>query len=422
MIRAGFGTRELPVPRGAPLAGNGSLGRRAVGVAVPLRARALALEGPTGTVALVIADLMCATAALSRAVASRTPVPTLVAATHTHHGPGGLFDGGVHAWLSAARPATAEGVVGPLADAMADAVADAVRDLAPAEVALGEAACWGVSRRSWPAGEPLAADAPAGLPPAHRAVDPRVRALVFRSARGTRALVTFGAHATALGPRFDHAHPDWPGLAADALAGRGLDAVFGLSGAGDVNVLADDLPQGPALARRVAERVTAAAEEAVRRAVPVVASASALRSGTVDLTGGGRWAFGLAALGGAPDGATALHRLLRGGLRRAGPDPKVVVGGALARVLGAPGVVPVYVLDLGGVLVATAPGELTARAALALEAVRAGVPTLPLSYCGDYAGYLTTPEEYDLQRYEGASTLWGRDTLARLLAAHAALA
>jgi hypothetical protein len=75
-----------------------------------------------------------------------------------------------------------------------------------------------------------------------------------------------------------------------------------------------------------------------------------------------------------------------------------------------------------GVLVATAPGELTARAALALEAVRAGVPTLPLSYCGDYAGYLTTPEEYDLQRYEGASTLWGRDTLARLLAAHAALA
>jgi neutral ceramidase len=28
--------------------------------------------------------------------------------------------------------------------------------------------------------------------------------------------------------------------------------------------------------------------------------------------------------------------------------------------------------------------------------------------CGDYAGYFTTPKEYEAQHYEGASTLWGR--------------
>jgi neutral ceramidase len=33
-------------------------------------------------------------------------------------------------------------------------------------------------------------------------------------------------------------------------------------------------------------------------------------------------------------------------------------------------------------------------------------------YANAYSGYVTTPEEYDLQHYEGASTLYGPHTLA----------
>ncbi|MBY8852143.1 neutral/alkaline non-lysosomal ceramidase N-terminal domain-containing protein, partial [Saccharothrix sp. MB29] len=48
-----------------------------------------------------------------------------------------------------------------------------------------------------------------------------------------------------------------------------------------------------------------------------------------------------------------------------------------------------------------------------LEA-EAGVPlenVLVQGYANDYAQYVTTPEEYDLQQYEGGSTLFGRNTL-----------
>jgi neutral ceramidase len=38
-------------------------------------------------------------------------------------------------------------------------------------------------------------------------------------------------------------------------------------------------------------------------------------------------------------------------------------------------------------------------------------PVVVAGYCNDYASYLTTPEEYALQDYEGASTLFGPNTL-----------
>jgi hypothetical protein len=41
-----------------------------------------------------------------------------------------------------------------------------------------------------------------------------------------------------------------------------------------------------------------------------------------------------------------------------------------------------------------------------------GAPRVVIAgYSGTYAGYWCTPEEYEEQRYEGASTLFGRESL-----------
>jgi hypothetical protein len=51
----------------------------------------------------------------------------------------------------------------------------------------------------------------------------------------------------------------------------------------------------------------------------------------------------------------------------------------------------------------------------------AGVSVLVAGNCGDYQGYITTPQEYMTQQYEGAATYWGVGTAEWLLSRVAAL-
>ena len=63
----------------------------------------------------------------------------------------------------------------------------------------------------------------------------------------------------------------------------------------------------------------------------------------------------------------------------------------------------------------TVPGEASVAAAARIE--RAVVDALAceggtasvIGFAGEYCGYWVTPEEYDAQLYEGASTLYGRE-------------
>jgi neutral ceramidase len=66
---------------------------------------------------------------------------------------------------------------------------------------------------------------------------------------------------------------------------------------------------------------------------------------------------------------------------------------------------PVQLLTLGPHAIATVPGEPTVALG---HRLRAAEGAHVLGYAGEYAGYFTTPEEYDVQGYEGASVLWGR--------------
>ncbi|MBP2473676.1 neutral ceramidase [Crossiella equi] len=79
-----------------------------------------------------------------------------------------------------------------------------------------------------------------------------------------------------------------------------------------------------------------------------------------------------------------------------------------------PKILPVQVIKLGQYYLATHGMEATVVTGLRLRqavAKAAGAPlenVLAAGYTNDYAGYLTTPEEYDQQDYEGGHTMFGR--------------
>ena len=83
-----------------------------------------------------------------------------------------------------------------------------------------------------------------------------------------------------------------------------------------------------------------------------------------------------------------------------------------------PQVLPIQLAVIGDVALIAVPHEFTTVAGRRLRATveaalgRLGVTrTVLVGYANAYAGYVTTPEEYELQDYEGASTHFGKWTL-----------
>lgn len=108
--------------------------------------------------------------------------------------------------------------------------------------------------------------------------------------------------------------------------------------------------------------------------------------------------------------------------RRAVPRP----GGQ--EITWVPRYLPIQQLRIGPLVVAGLPNEPTTVAGRRLRAAVAGawrgqgVERIVMNgYANAYSSYLTTPEEYDLQAYEGASTLYGRDSLSVFIAELVAL-
>jgi neutral ceramidase len=80
-----------------------------------------------------------------------------------------------------------------------------------------------------------------------------------------------------------------------------------------------------------------------------------------------------------------------------------------------PNVLPAQLFKIGNIVIAAVPAELTTVSGRRLrESIRQtlGADEVVLAgYANAYAGYVTTPEEYALQDYEGASTHFGKWTL-----------
>jgi neutral ceramidase len=81
-------------------------------------------------------------------------------------------------------------------------------------------------------------------------------------------------------------------------------------------------------------------------------------------------------------------------------------------------VLPVQLVRIGSLVLIAVAQEVTIVAGLRLRRAVADVLGVPVDdvlvqgYANDYAGYVTTPEEYDEQRYEGGHTMFGRWELA----------
>lgn len=93
-----------------------------------------------------------------------------------------------------------------------------------------------------------------------------------------------------------------------------------------------------------------------------------------------------------------------------------------------PSIIPFQIVRLGNILIAALPGEITTVAGrrvkelLEKEYEGCGVDRVIIhSYCNAYMGYITTPEEYDIQSYEGGHNVYGRSSLDVVLASYGEL-
>ncbi|MBF6175744.1 neutral/alkaline ceramidase [Nocardia blacklockiae] len=99
--------------------------------------------------------------------------------------------------------------------------------------------------------------------------------------------------------------------------------------------------------------------------------------------------------------------------------PKLIVAplGVLPPRPWVPQVVPIQLLRLGDLVLASGPAEYTVVSGLRIRRVVARALAVPVEnvllqgYANGYSGYVTTPEEYEAQQYEGGETLFGRWTL-----------
>ncbi|MFV1959335.1 MAG: neutral/alkaline non-lysosomal ceramidase N-terminal domain-containing protein, partial [Planctomycetota bacterium] len=248
-LEAGFGVVDLTPPGPVPLGGYGARrGRLSTGVHDPVRARALVLRRGATAVGLVSVDLVGVSRQVRELVARRLGDLDLdglvLAATHTHAGPGALTD--VPAW----RPAMGafdRHLLARTAARIEMAVRLAHADLAPAVLrggrTDGRALAARVRNRAVRTGPVdstvgvLRIDAPDGTP------------------RGI--LVHFAAHPTLLPASVTRISAGWPGALCDALerALPGVRALFFNGALGDVAPVAeaDAGPDPFAKARRYGE-------------------------------------------------------------------------------------------------------------------------------------------------------------------------
>lgn len=400
----------------------------------------------------------------------------MLTATHTHCGPGGYAHHHLYNGSGGFRPATFAAIV----DGILEAVVRAHDDLGPATLRLIHGELHEASvNRSRAAFDRNPEEDREFFPDA---IDPQTTLLrIDRDGVPVGAVNWFATHCTSLTNRNTLISGDNKGYAAyhweclvegvNYLADPDPDfvAAFAQTNAGDMSPNLNGSPgQGPTgdefeNARMIGLRQYEAAAKLSAGYMPRMAGSIDHRVIHVDLsamtvsaefTGDGQEhrtgkpAGGAAAFAGAGfDGPTHWKTFHEGrnpgwdflsrwayrfapGLRDA-QAPKAIVapGGLLNRFKPyVQEIVPVQLLQIGELYLLGIPGEVTIAAGLRLRRTVASIlgaepaNVLIAGYSNAYIHYVTTPEEYAEQRYEGASTLFGRWQLPALQQTAAQLA
>jgi hypothetical protein len=359
----------IPLHDRVAIGGFARLSWSSSGVRDPVFARALVLSQGEVDVALVSVEVCLLPAVLTRAVERALDGDGIehlvVAATHTHAGPGGYWSDPIveRAGLGPFDAAFAE----RLAATIAEAVRGAAAARAPAElrVAHGEAAKLARNRAG---GE----------------VDGRLVSIRLRAREGGEPIaevVLFPAHPTILGKKNEQISGDWPG----ALARLRKQPTLVFQGAvGDQSARP---PRGRNAHERYARRIRNAIDALpAGEAEPLAPLAAATVSAVLP----------------APDlGASPpiLRRLTKNVLYGWFPDRTVVTA-----------------VRLGPVTLLAIPGEPVAAVGAAWRA-RAGEGAEVLALANDYVGYVETEQRMAEEAGETGRTYYGPELADRLGAA-----
>jgi neutral ceramidase len=464
VLLAGAAEVDITPPPGMPKAGHSSNAHLGTGFRTRLRAHVIHLRAGTTSLALVQCDLLAGSAIVQRLVAEAvadTDLPLaglFMGATHTHAGPGQFHGNELMNRFSSNRRGFDPAWTDFLVARIADAVRRAVETRRPARAAFGVTEVWGLTRN-----RSLAAhlrndnvrDRSTGAERKYAAVNPELH-LLRVDAQATdggfeplAAGVIFSVHGTGISSHDRSYNADvWAylkgELAAHITRSTGARAVVGaMEGThGDVapavrpHVLA--YPEAERVGRGIGAEAAALYDRLEAELSADVPLAAGLRE--VDLRAAPTYAgitlpapaFGAATMAGAFENTTPVIAHLppcRPGVPKParwaeGPHgAKWIPFGRRIHDLVAPpeafpSVLPVHVLRIGTVVVLGLPFEITVESGRRIAAAAAAASaTLGAegrvdrvavsSLANEQFCYLTTPEEYALQRYEGGNTLYG---------------
>jgi len=459
---------------GVPMMGYALPYQRTAGIHQRQWARAFVIADPKPggqRIVFVIADLGMIFTSVHQEVLRRlvdqfgdryTAANTLLCATHTHSGPGGYsHDTLYNLTIGGFRPRTFEAIVAGIVTA----IVRADGDLAPGGLALATGELHGASvNRSLPAFE-RNPDADKALFPA--AIDPQMSVLRFEQGGvPVGALTWFATHGTSMpntnrlisGDNKGYAayvwEKDW---APDEFDEVKFVAGFPQSNPGDMSPnLGAGGNYGPV--GDPFENTRVIGERQARKARELLTATGATISGPIDYrqryvdfshveirpefaaNGPTRtWpaVIGQSMAAGTFDGPgppfahqgelqrRRLYRIFDHLIVEApaelvaghAPKPPMLATGICRPHPWTPQILPIQILRIGQLVIAAGPGEFTINSGLRIRrSVTEALGGLAehvifTGYANAYAGYVTTPEEYDAQLYEGASTHFGRATL-----------
>jgi neutral ceramidase len=368
-LLAGAATVPLDLPGPLPVAGFPRLKWLEEGPRDPVEARAVVLQESGCTVALASVEILLVPGKLERAVSRRLrdlPLDRLVlAATHTHAGPGGYWDEALGERLATGP------YDGAVFDALADRIAAAVRKAAAAlepaylSVGRGDASVLVRSRGG-------------------TAVDGRLVSarLIGLSGSAIAEIVLFPSHATLLGLDNHRISGDWPGA---LVRSRPTPTIFFQGALGDQT---PRIAPGASSKPDAYARLVGAKLEQLEHGQPDPFPELAVATATVVLP--------------PPDpGASPppLKRLVRNLFYEVVPDRATLAA-----------------IRLGPLTLVAVPGEPVAEVGRRFRAA-AGEGSEILALAGDYLGYVETSERMAEMAGETVRTYYGPELADRLAGA-----
>jgi neutral ceramidase len=464
--------------------GYGKTDQRTAGIHLRLRSRAFVFDDGTSRLLLVVAELPLPAQNVTDEVLRRLAESygttysvqnTVITTTHTHSGPGG-YCGHLLYNLSTSgfRPVT----FGAVVDGIVESVRYAHDDLAPGEVTLSHGELHDASINRSPSAFDRNPVADKAFFPDR--IDPLTTLVrIDRSDRTVGAIHFFATHGTSMTNRNLLISGDNKGFAsyhwernvggADYLTGQpDIVAAFAQTNPGDMSPHVDGpIAYGPSTAtdelqntRRIGlsqfENAFAQLNDGTPIGTGVDSRFTHVDLGAVRVRGEytpdgqerrtGPALIAAATMAGTDEGegfsgfrqgrnpfwdrlSSTLYRFAAK-LRAAQAPKGIVLPAHLINRL-QPFVqetVPVHLVRIGRLYLIGIPGEPTIVSGLRLRRTVASIvgadlnDVLCVGYCNAYIHYVTTPEEYLEQRYEGGSTLFGRWELPALMQTVAGLA